>query len=128
MSEKQKYRVISPDGFDIVNGKIYNSKKEAEIAFLEWSKNYVNQGYYSSNKGRIPLDELREHMGFKPINIMYQSIAVIDLSIPSLTIYDVDENWSCEEIEEHLYTDRGHNLGNCSWGVFEGEINDTRNG
>jgi hypothetical protein len=53
------------------------------------------------------------------------SIAVIDLSVPSLDIYDVPKEYDSEEIEEFL-REKGYHLSNCSWGVFQGEINDHR--
>ncbi len=59
--KKQKFDLLSPDGFAISFDAVYNSKKEAEKAFTEWAKRYEVQGYYSSNGGRIPLDELRSH-------------------------------------------------------------------
>jgi len=51
--------MLSPDGFPIEFDKTYSSKKEAEKAFIEWKKRYELQGYYSSNSGRISLEELR---------------------------------------------------------------------
>jgi len=56
-----KYTMLSPDGFSIEFDKTYTSKKEAEKAFTEWKKRYELQGYYSSNSGRIPLEDLREY-------------------------------------------------------------------
>jgi len=56
-----KYQIISPDGFPIGYGETYKTKEEAEQAFDTWKQRYTQQGYYSSNKGRIPLDELRYH-------------------------------------------------------------------
>ena len=53
-------------------------------------------------------------------------IAVIDLSIKGLFIYDIDSNWDDETIEEFLI-EQGRHLSNCSWGVFDGEIVDLRN-
>jgi hypothetical protein len=55
------FEVYSPDGFTIENDGGYNSIKEAEIAFNNWAKRFEKQGYYSSNNGRIPLDELVYH-------------------------------------------------------------------
>jgi len=40
----------------------------AKAAFTEWAKRYKSQGYYSSNKGRIPLDELEENCKFPEAN------------------------------------------------------------
>jgi len=61
MENKGKYDVISPDGFSITYNEIYQTFDEAHNAFNEWKKNYERQGYYSSNKGRIPLNELDGH-------------------------------------------------------------------
>lgn len=55
-----------------------------------------------------------------------KAIAVIDLSTSSLCIYDVPEDYDSEQIEEFIY-EEGHHLSNCSWGEFDGEINDYRN-
>lgn len=65
---KQKYDVLSPDGFSIDAVKTYNSKKEAFEAFNEWKKRYEAQGYYSSSNGRIPLDELENYCEIIPLN------------------------------------------------------------
>jgi hypothetical protein len=62
MSKKQKFDVISPDGFSIHFSDTYKSKEDAITAFCEWKKRYEPQGYYSSSKyGRIPLDELENY-------------------------------------------------------------------
>ena len=53
------------------------------------------------------------------------SIAVIDLSTASLDIYDVPCAFDSEQIEEFL-REKGFHLSNCSWGEFQGEINDHR--
>ena len=58
---KKKYDVISPDGFSISFTDTYGSVEKAKEAFEEWKKRFEAQGYYSSNRGRIPLDELEEH-------------------------------------------------------------------
>jgi len=59
---RNKFDVISPDGFSIHFSDVYSSKKEAIKAFQEWKKRYERQGYYSStNYGRIPLDELENY-------------------------------------------------------------------
>jgi hypothetical protein len=59
----EKYEVLSPDGFTIEFDKpYYTSKKKAYEAFDKWKKRYEGQGYYSSNNGRIPLDELENNM------------------------------------------------------------------
>jgi len=62
MSNKQKrYDILSPDGFSIFFDKTYKTREEAMNAFFEWKKRYEQQGYYSSNRGKIPLDELEQH-------------------------------------------------------------------
>lgn len=57
----KRYDVLSPDGFSIEINVGYNSRKKAKEAFERWVKRYEKQGYYSSNNGRIPLDELEQH-------------------------------------------------------------------
>ena len=59
--KKKRYDVISPDGFSIHFCDTYNSIEEAEEAFEEWKKRFEKQGYYSSNGGRIPLNELENY-------------------------------------------------------------------
>jgi hypothetical protein len=60
------YKVYSPDGFTIQFEPVYyTSEEECLTAFENWKKGFVRQGYYSSNKGRIPLDELKEHCTFE---------------------------------------------------------------
>ena len=63
---KQKYNILSPDGFSIHHSKTYTSPEAAWAAFDEWKKRYETQGYYSSNHGRIPLNELRDHCKLIP--------------------------------------------------------------
>jgi hypothetical protein len=61
-----KIEVLSPDGFTIEFDKPhYPSKKKAFEAFDKWKKRYEQQGYYSSNNGRIPLDELENYMSIR---------------------------------------------------------------
>jgi hypothetical protein len=52
------FDVYSPDGFAIHREETYPSIEVAQQKLKEWVKRYEFQGYYSSNKGRIPLDEL----------------------------------------------------------------------
>jgi hypothetical protein len=61
MENKKKYDVISPDGFSIHFSDTYSTKEEARNAFFDWKKRFDAQGYYSSNNGRIPLDELENY-------------------------------------------------------------------
>jgi len=63
-----KYQILSPDGFTIeFHPSYYTSVKKAKEAFSKWKERYVVQGYYSSNRGRIPLDELENHCTFKKV-------------------------------------------------------------
>lgn len=48
-------------------------------------------------------------------------VAVIDLSVPSLTICDIPEGLDHEAIEWLLET-KGFKMSECSWGEFEGDI------
>jgi hypothetical protein len=58
-----RYEVLSPDGFTIEFDKpYYTSKEKAFEAFDKWKKRYEVQGYYSSNNGKISLDELEDYM------------------------------------------------------------------
>ena len=60
--KKQRFDVLSPDGFSIHFSDTYSSEKKAMEAFEQWKKRYEFQGYYSSNNGRIPLTELHNHI------------------------------------------------------------------
>lgn len=60
-NNKEKWDVISPDGFSIHFSDTYPTKESAMFAFTDWKKRFEQQGYYSSNNGRIPLDELEQH-------------------------------------------------------------------
>lgn len=62
MTQKQKFDVLSPDGFPIHFSNTYSSEKKAMKAFDEWKKRYELQGYYSSNNGKIPLNELHNYI------------------------------------------------------------------
>lgn len=67
MSQKVKYDIESPDGITIDPFDIYNTPEHAWIAFEIWAKQFEKQGYYSSNNGRIPLDQLKSHCKLIPI-------------------------------------------------------------
>tara|TARA_R110000868_G_C10533444_1_gene734251 strand:- start:248 stop:454 length:207 start_codon:yes stop_codon:yes gene_type:complete len=68
MKKQKGVQVLSPDGFPIEFGSFYyEDMKDAKRAFERWKKRFENQGYYSSNNGRIPLDELEKHCQFKTI-------------------------------------------------------------
>jgi hypothetical protein len=53
-----QFEVFSPDGNTISREETYPSQKVAEQKLQEWVNGFEWQGYYSSNKGRIALDEL----------------------------------------------------------------------
>jgi hypothetical protein len=58
-------RVLSPDGFDIYHDPFeYETIKEATEHLDKWVKRYEIQGYYSSNNGRIPLEQLKQYCKF----------------------------------------------------------------
>lgn len=63
----KSYNVLSPDGFSIHPEDTYPSPKAAREAFEIWKQRYEKQGYYSSAKGRISLDELHEYCKIIPI-------------------------------------------------------------
>jgi len=68
MKKQKGVQVLSPDGITIEFGSFYyENMKEAKRGFERWKKRFENQGFYSSNNGRIPLDELEKHCQFKPI-------------------------------------------------------------
>ena len=63
-----KYQILSPDGITIEFDKWeYPSMKKAKESFDKWKKRYEIQGYYSSNNGRIPLNELEHYCTFKTL-------------------------------------------------------------
>jgi hypothetical protein len=63
-----KYVVLSPDGFTIeFSPSYYTSLKKALDAFDKWKKRYEVQGYYSSNNGRIPLNDLVDYCTIRRI-------------------------------------------------------------
>lgn len=51
------YQILSPDGFPI-HTEPSETQEQAIASFHEWLKRYEQQGYYSSNKGRIPLEDV----------------------------------------------------------------------
>ena len=64
---KKRYVVISPDGFTIDRTATYSSTKKALEAFNVWKERYEIQGYYSSNKGRIALEDLADYCILKEL-------------------------------------------------------------
>lgn len=65
LKKAKKIQILSPDGFTIDFQKsFYKSFDEAMTAFDQWKQRYEGQGYYSSNEGRIPLNDLINHCQF----------------------------------------------------------------
>jgi hypothetical protein len=60
------FNILSPDGISI-SMENFSTKEEALIFFSEWKKRFEQQGYYSSNHGRIPLTELEDECCFVQI-------------------------------------------------------------
>jgi hypothetical protein len=60
------FNILSPDGFNI-SMENFSTKEDALKFFSEWKKRFEKQGYYSSNHGRIPLDELEDECCFVEI-------------------------------------------------------------
>ena len=64
----KNYEVLSPDGFTIeFDRPYYTSKEKAFEAFDKWKERFRRQGYYSSNNGRIPLEDLEDYMYIREI-------------------------------------------------------------
>jgi hypothetical protein len=53
-----EYNILSPDGITISPNN-FATKSSANKAFTQWRKRYEGQGYYSSNNGRIALNQLK---------------------------------------------------------------------
>lgn len=65
---REKFVILSPDGFPIERDKAYyRTLNELHTAFVIWKERFQTQGYYSSNRGRIPLEELLEECVIKKI-------------------------------------------------------------
>lgn len=57
------YRLFTPSGFDTtVEALVHSSPEAAKEHYDEWVKNFETQGYYSTNRDRIPLSELWDSM------------------------------------------------------------------
>tara|TARA_R110000803_G_scaffold78075_3_gene143139 strand:- start:14915 stop:15121 length:207 start_codon:yes stop_codon:yes gene_type:complete len=66
--KSQKFDIISPDGFSIHMSDTYKTPEKAWKAFEAWKGRYSAQGYYSSNAGRIPLDQLKDSCSLVTVN------------------------------------------------------------
>lgn len=64
-----QHNILSPDNISI-RQENFKSKEEAITYFEDvWKPRFKSQGYYSSNNGRIPLDELDCHCEFEKIEL-----------------------------------------------------------
>ena len=65
---RKKYMVLSPDGITIERERgTYPSLKKAKEALQKWMKRFEQQGFYSSNYGRIKLEFLENACQIKTI-------------------------------------------------------------
>ena len=63
------YDVMSPDGFSINRDEIYQTPEKAGLALEQFVRRYQKQGYYSSNEGRIPVEQLAFHCNLVTITM-----------------------------------------------------------
>jgi hypothetical protein len=66
MPKVQKFRILSPDNIDIRMDKFEYTKKQVPQELEGFAKRYERQGYYSSNRGRIPLEDITEQCSVVP--------------------------------------------------------------
>lgn len=60
MAKAKTFRILSPDGIDIRHDKWKHKETEIENELKEFVKRYEKQGYYSSNNGRIALEDIAD--------------------------------------------------------------------
>lgn len=61
-NKKKLYDILSPDGFSIRIGvEPFKTRSEGVKYFKQWKKRFEKQGYYSSNNGRIDLEDLADY-------------------------------------------------------------------
>ena len=60
MAKAKKFRILSPDGFDIRHDKFEYKESEVKAELEAFTKRYERQGYYSSNNGRIALEDIAD--------------------------------------------------------------------
>lgn len=66
MNNVPTFRILSPDGFDIRMDKFEYKEDEIENELKEFVKRYEKQGYYSSNNGRIALENIADYCQVVP--------------------------------------------------------------
>ena len=70
MPKAIKYRILSPDGFDIRMDKISYTEKQVPKELDNFTKRYERQGYYSSVRyGKISLDDISYYCRVTQANI-----------------------------------------------------------
>lgn len=60
------FRILSPDGIDIRHDKWKYKETEIEAELSKFTKRYEQQGYYSSNNGRIALEDIADYCQVVP--------------------------------------------------------------
>lgn len=66
-SQKEKWRVLSPDGLPIREHP-FTSRSKADAAAQEWIARFRIQGYYAKADGEnIHVDHLLSHLTFEQI-------------------------------------------------------------
>ena len=97
--EKVKFNIISPDGFPSWPEPFICDKdkfeEESKAKLQEFLSRFERQGYYSSNNGRIPLDELPNHCQIKLLDNLLKKTVVITQS----TVYRAQVYLTAEEIK-----------------------------
>ena len=68
------YDVMSPDGISINRMKTYGTVEEAGEALDNFVKKYEAQGYYSSNHGKISVEQLAFHCNLITIPMTAEEI------------------------------------------------------
>jgi hypothetical protein len=69
MAKVQRFRILSPDGFDIRMDKFSYTEKQIEGELKKFTERYRLQGYYSSNRGRIALEDIADYCKIEPLNV-----------------------------------------------------------
>jgi hypothetical protein len=63
-AKKQKFDILSPDGFSIFPGRTYTTDEEIEKGLEEWKERFKTQGYYSTcrhgQREQIALEDLAD--------------------------------------------------------------------
>ena len=69
MPKAPKFRILSPDGFDIRMDKHSYTEKQVEGELKDFAKRYERQGYYSSPRyGRIDVSDIPDYCSVVPID------------------------------------------------------------